>query len=53
MPVVEALRIIGYDIQDLNAATRAFKLRFIQKDVNQPLTAEDKKVLYNVYQKSL
>lgn len=53
MPVAEALRIIGYDIQDLSAAIRAFKLRFIQTDVRAPLTAEDKKVLYNVYKKSL
>ena len=53
MPVADALRIIGYDVSDLNAAIRAFKLRFIQKDVNAPLTREDKKVLYNVYKMSL
>ena len=53
MAVGEALRIIGYDIDELNAAVRAFKLRFIQKDVEAPLTREDKKVLYNVYKMSL
>ena len=49
----EALRIIGYDVKDLNAAIRAFKLHFIQKEVNAILTESDKKVLYNLYRKYL
>ncbi|WP_224999683.1 N-acetylmuramoyl-L-alanine amidase [Cesiribacter sp. SM1] len=51
--VEEALRIIGYDISDIGAAVRAFKLHYIQKDVHAPLTDEDKIVLYNVYKRSL
>lgn len=46
-----ALRIIGYDVKNLEAAVKAFKLHFIQKEVNGILTDEDKKVLYNLYQK--
>jgi len=49
----EALRIIGYDIKNIDAAIRAFKLHFIQKEVNTTLTESDKRVLYNLYQKYL
>lgn len=48
-----ALRIIGYDVSDLDAAIKAFKLHFIQKDVNAVLTEEDLKILYNLHQKYL
>ena len=46
-----ALRLIGYDVTDLDAAIRAFKLHFIQKDISSELTDEDLKILYNLYQK--
>jgi N-acetylmuramoyl-L-alanine amidase len=49
----EALRIIGYDIKDLNVAISAFKLHFIQTDVTPQLTDPDKNVLYNLYKKYL
>ncbi|GAA3981839.1 N-acetylmuramoyl-L-alanine amidase [Hymenobacter antarcticus] len=49
----EALRIIGYDTRDLPAATRAFKLHFIQQNVGGPLTEADNRILYNLYQKCL
>ncbi|MCC9136761.1 N-acetylmuramoyl-L-alanine amidase [Pontibacter silvestris] len=49
----EALRIIGYDTQDLEAAIKAFKLHFIQSDLSATLTEEDKRVLYNLYKKYL
>ena len=49
----EALRIIGYDIKDLEAAIRAFKHHFIQRDINATLTESDKRVLYHLYQKYL
>jgi N-acetylmuramoyl-L-alanine amidase len=49
----EALRIIGYDTQDLPAAIRAFKLHFIQQDVSGPLTDADNRILYNLYKKYL
>lgn len=48
-----ALRIIGYDTSDLDAAIRAFKLHFIQKDINAVLTEEDLKILYNLSRKYL
>lgn len=49
----EALRIIGYDTSDLEAAINAFKLHFIQKDINGILTEDDTRVLFNLYKKYL
>lgn len=46
-----ALRLIGYDTRNLNAAVTAFKLHFIQTDVSPQLTQLDLNVLYNVYKK--
>jgi N-acetylmuramoyl-L-alanine amidase len=47
-----ALRLIGYDIADLNAAIIAFKRHYIQgADSSAQLTPLDLNVLYNVYQK--
>lgn len=48
-----ALRIIGYDISDPEAAIKAFKLHFTQEDINAKLTDNELKVLYNLYQKYL
>lgn len=47
----DALRIIGYDTRNLDAAISAFKLHFLQKDINATLTEADKKILYNLYKK--
>ncbi|WP_257658555.1 N-acetylmuramoyl-L-alanine amidase [Parapedobacter lycopersici] len=47
----DALRIIGYDISDLNAAIVAFKRRYIQQDLSPELTPHDLQVLYNLYLK--
>ena len=49
----EALRIIGYDTRNLPAAIQAFKLHFIQQNVNAPLTDADTRILYNLYKKYL
>ena len=49
----EALRIIGYDISNLEAAIRAFKLHFVQQDLTAILTEEDKRILYSLYKKYL
>ncbi len=46
-----ALRLMGYDTSDLNAAIVAFKRHFIQIDINPQLTQLDLNVLYNVYKK--
>ena len=45
----DALRIIGYDVRNLEAAIKAFKLHFIQTDLSAVLTDRDKKVLYQLY----
>jgi len=50
---VEALRIIGYDVKDINTAISSFKLHFIQTDSSPILTDTDKNVLYNLYKKYL
>jgi len=49
----EALRIIGYDTQDLNAAIVAFKRHFVQTDVSPALTENDRRILYSIYRKAL
>ena len=48
-----AMRVIGYDVSDLDAAIRSFKIHFIQKEINSGLTEEDLKILYNLYRKYL
>jgi len=46
-----ALRIIGYDIRNLDAAVIAFKRHFIQTDITPVLSEVDKAVLFNLYKK--
>ncbi len=46
-----ALRIIGYDIRNLDAAIVAFKRHFIQTDITPILTEVDKATLFNLYKK--
>jgi N-acetylmuramoyl-L-alanine amidase len=48
---IQALRIIGYDVQDSVAAIRAFKLHFVQNDDTPVLTDIDRKVIYDLYKK--
>lgn len=48
-----ALRIIGYNVKNLNYAIEAFKIHFVQTDISQTLTDTDKLILYNVYKKYL
>lgn len=46
-----ALRLIGYDTSNINAAIIAFKRHFVQDDNTAQLSQLDLNVLYNVYQK--
>ena len=48
-----ALRIIGYDTSDLESAIKAFKLHFIQRDINAVLSDGELKILDNLYKKYL
>ncbi|MGJ1515558.1 N-acetylmuramoyl-L-alanine amidase [Sphingobacterium siyangense] len=49
-----ALRIIGYDVSNPDAAIKAFKIHYIQQDVNTAFMGEnDLKILYSIYKKSL
>ncbi|PZX60280.1 N-acetyl-anhydromuramyl-L-alanine amidase AmpD [Algoriphagus ratkowskyi] len=53
LDLVLALRIIGYNVSDPKAAIRAFKLHFIQRDIESELTETDKRILDNLYKKYL
>jgi N-acetylmuramoyl-L-alanine amidase len=46
-----ALRLIGYDTSDINAAIIAFKRHFVQDNNTAQLSQLDLNILYNVYQK--
>jgi len=46
---LDALRIIGYDTRNPEAAISAFKLHYIQNDSSATLTDHDLSVLYNLY----
>ncbi|MGJ1403171.1 N-acetylmuramoyl-L-alanine amidase [Sphingobacterium siyangense] len=49
-----ALRIIGYDVSNPDAAIKAFKIHYIQQDVNTAFMGEnDLKILYSIYKKFL
>ena len=48
-----ALRIIGYNVSNIGSAIQAFKLHYIQKDMNTTLNEYDKKVLYAIYLQAL
>jgi len=49
-----ALRIIGYDVKNLDAAIKAFKIHYIQKDTTTAsLNEEDLKILYSIFKKFL
>jgi len=49
----EALRIIGYDTQDLNATIAAFKRHFVPGEAGAELTELDRRILFNLYRKFL
>lgn len=49
-----ALRLIGYDIKNKEAAIKAFKQHYIQQNTNTAeLTPEDLKILYAIFKKFL
>lgn len=48
---IDALKIMGYDMTNQEAAIRAFKRKYIKTEVNGILTARDKAVLYDLYRK--
>lgn len=48
---MQALRIIGYSVQDSAAAVYSFKLHFIQTDSSREITDADKKVLFELMKK--
>ena len=50
---VHALRIIGYDVKNPANAVKSFQLHFIQKEITGILNEDEKKVLFNLYQKYL
>lgn len=49
--IEQGLRIIGYDTKNLPAAIFAFKLHYIQDDVNTVLDEKTINTIYNIYKK--
>lgn len=48
---ISALRIIGYDVRNADAALIAFKRHFVQTDISPTLTEYDRTLIYNLYRK--
>jgi len=48
---LQALRIIGYNIQDSASAVYSFKLHFVQADSSREITEADKKILAELWKK--
>ncbi len=48
---MQALRIIGYNIQDSASAVYSFKLHFIQADSSKMISDADKKILFDLMNK--
>jgi N-acetylmuramoyl-L-alanine amidase len=48
---MQALRIVGYNIQDSASAVYAFKLHFVQADSSKVITDADKKILFDLMKK--
>jgi N-acetyl-anhydromuramyl-L-alanine amidase AmpD len=46
-----ALRVIGYDTKNLQAAIKAFKLHYIQTEVDSVLDEKTINTIYNIYNK--
>jgi N-acetylmuramoyl-L-alanine amidase len=49
--VKQALQIIGYNTTNLSAAIRAFKLHFIQNEVDDKLNEKTINTIYSIYKK--
>lgn len=49
--VEQGLQIIGYNTKNLSAAISAFKLHYIQTEVNAVLDAKTINTIYNIYKK--
>ena len=47
----QGLRIIGYDIKNLSAAVTAFKLHYMQREVNDIMDEKTVNTIYNIYKK--
>ena len=47
--VEQALRIIGYDTKNLPVAIMAFKLHYVQTDINDVLDDNTKNIIYSIY----
>ncbi|HAH56110.1 MAG TPA: N-acetylmuramoyl-L-alanine amidase, partial [Flavobacterium sp.] len=49
--VEQALQIIGYNTKNLSAAIKAFKLHYIQTEVDSFLDEKTINTIYNIYKK--
>jgi N-acetylmuramoyl-L-alanine amidase len=49
--IEQGLQIIGFDIKNLSSAIKAFKLHYIQTEVNDVLDEKTINTIYNIYKK--
>jgi N-acetylmuramoyl-L-alanine amidase len=50
---LQALRIIGYDVQKPNNAIQSYKIHFVPQDTTRLITQTDKKIIYDLMRKSM
>jgi len=48
---IDALKLIGYDMTNQEAAIKSFKRKFVKSDLSGVLTERDKAILYDLYRK--
>lgn len=48
---IDALKLIGYDMKNQEAAIRAFKKKYVKTDLTGQLTDRDKAIIYDLYRK--
>lgn len=50
---LQALRIIGYNVQNPANAIQSYKIHFVPQDTSKVITEGDKKILFDLMQKSM
>ncbi|MGB7528311.1 N-acetylmuramoyl-L-alanine amidase [Sphingobacterium cellulitidis] len=48
---IDALKLMGYDLTNQDAAIKSFKRKFVKSDLSGILTERDKAILYDLYRK--
>jgi len=48
---IDALKLMGYDLTNQDAAIKSFKRKFVKSDLSPVLTDRDRAILYDLYRK--